>query len=112
MTEKIERANLITNTILALVVGISFALPILIPSFITYLSSGRSEVSSIFSPTHPYSLPTKIMTAIGEVILCTFAIVYIFKCDKKDKINRFLLFVETLTLVTILFEKVIIVLNG
>lgn len=112
VTEKIERANLITNTILALVVGISFALPILLPSFITYLSSGRSEVSSIFSPTHPYSLPTKIMTAIGEVILCTFAIVYIFKCDKKDKINRFLIFVETLTLVTILFEKILIVLNG
>lgn len=112
VTEKDERASLITNTILALVVGISFALPILLPSFITYLSSGRSEVSSIFDPTFVYSMPTKIITAIGEVILCTFAVIYIFKCDKKDKLNRFLLFVEVLTLVTILFDKVLVVLNG
>ena len=49
VSEKEDRASLITKTILALVVGVSFALPILIPSFFSYLSSGRSEVLSITS---------------------------------------------------------------
>ena len=111
VSEKEDRASLITKTILALVVGVSFALPILIPSFFSYLSSGRSEILSITSDLSS-STTSRILSAIAEVILCVIAIIYIFTCDKKDKINKFLIFTQTLTLVTIFIGEVLVVFNG
>lgn len=112
VVDKEKRVELITKTLIALLIAIAFALPVLIPSFISYLGSGRNSDSSILNYDPYYSMSTKILTAIAEVFLCVFAIMFIIKCDKKNKMNKFIISLEILTLSTIIFDEILANFNG
>lgn len=112
VVEKKDRKDLILKVLSCIVASIGFAMPILLPSFVQYLSSGRNAGISFIIAYPFHGTPSKILTSIAEIICCFFAIIFIFKCDKKDRLNKFLIFIEMLTLLTIISDEIIMAFNG
>ena len=112
VVEKKSRKDLIIKVLSCVAISIGLSTPILLPSFVQYLSSGRNAEISFISAYPFHGTPSKILTSTAEIICCVFAIIFIFKCDKKDKLNRFLIFIEMLTLLTIISDEVLMAFNG
>jgi len=111
-TEKHERKDLIIKVISSCLIGIGLSSWLLLPAFIQYSKSSRNIGLSFFNTNSFTGTSTKIAIAITEIISVIFATIFLIRCDKKNKLNRFLIFVSILTLITIIFDEILIMLNG
>lgn len=102
--EKEERKVVTIKTMCALLCAIGIASPVLVPSFVTFLGSGRNSGLSTFTIISENAMPSKIIVEITEMFTFVFSIIYLIKCDKKDKFNTFLLVCEILSFILIVFD--------
>lgn len=111
--KKEDRHFVISRTLIATFWGIVMALPILLPSLITFLNSGRNIGNSINLNTTNYSIiPSLALTTIAEGVTIIFAVSFLIKCDKKEPLNKFLIFSSFLTLLTIFCTEILINFNA
>ncbi len=102
--EKGERKVIVVKTICALLCAIGLAMPLLLPSFVSFLNASRNSGLSNFISINEKALPSKLAVEITEFFPFIFSIIYLLKCDKKDKFNNFLLVCEILTFILIVFD--------
>lgn len=113
LTQKDEKER-ITRTCLAFLLAVAISLPVMVPSFLAYLSSERS--TSIFDnlykdldATHLYKKTSYI---VSDAFFVFLTIVYFIKHGVKRPIDRFLLFSGVLLLAPVFIDECCNLLNG
>lgn len=109
---KEDRKRIILKTVTSILIGIGLSLWLLIPCLIQYLSSSRNIDTTIFQIQTFYGTPTKIQSTIVEFTPLIFSLLYFIKCDKKNKLNIFLISCQSISLLTILSDELVSNLNG
>ena len=112
--DKEKQKRVLTLTVVGLVVAIGFALGLMVPSFLQYLGSSRTTgfFSLFFSkPVFNINTTDKLATVAADGLLLLFALIYIIKCDKKDKLNKFLIFAFVLLLLVAIVDEINLLLN-
>ena len=110
--QKENKKTLIIKTLCSALIGVALNLWLLIPCFIQYLSSSRNIGSSLITSQLFYGTPSKIVTLISNIIVFVFSIIFIIKCDKKNKLNKFIILVQILNLTTIFSDEIVACING
>ncbi len=112
--ESEERQEIITKTCLALLVTVGLALPLLVPSFISYTKSGRNtglfeNVLNELNADHLYKKTTYI---VSDTLFLVLTLVYFIKNGVKRHIDKFLLLSGVLITMPVLIDECCNLLNA
>lgn len=112
--KKQYRRNAITKICLSLILTVALALPIMLPSFMAYICSGRntglfSNLNKKLSADHLYY---KFSYVLCDVVLFILSLFYVAFCDKKQPFNKFLLVAVALVLAPVCIDEICLLLNA
>jgi len=110
--ERQDRKVLFMKLISACFIGIGFTMWLLFPALIQYVSSSRGSNNLIFTEYIFYGTSSRIGVVLTEIISVFFATIFLIKCDKKDKFNKFLIYTSILILLTVIFDEIMYMLNA
>jgi len=111
-TKKEERKSLILKVLCSCLIGIGLSMWLLLPALKQFTYSSRSDSNALFEDNLFTGTSTKIAVIITEFISVIFAVLYLIKCDKKEKFNQFLISVSILTILTAICDEIMLFLNG
>lgn len=105
--EKEKRAKSLTDLFVVLAVSALASLIILFPSIMGVLATDRSSsfIKNLIG-TEDTNILVKIAVIFFDSIIIILNIFYLIKCNKKDKINKFLLFIAIIVYIPIIFDSV------
>lgn len=108
------RRAFITKICFSLVVAVGISLPLILPAFLAYLQSGRNTglFTNLFKdldPTHLYNKFSYILCDAVPFVICLF---YFIGCDKKAKLNKFLLVATGIIFAPVVIDEVCLLLNA
>lgn len=114
VVEKADRKRIATKIILAFVIAVAAAMPILVPGFMAYLNSSRKTdyfywIFEDFKYTHMYSTLTYILC---DVLFVLTSLIFFTRCDKKNKLNVFLIIASVIIFLPAILHRSILLLNG
>lgn len=111
---KDKQKRVLMLTAVGFAVAVLFSLCVLVPSFCQYLNSGRVTQGFfyfVFKGDMFSFTETKLAGVIADGILLLLAVIFIFKCDKQKKLNRFLIFAFIITILPNFFDGINVLLN-
>ncbi len=104
--EKEEKKQLSLKLLLAYVVAALISIIILFPAIMAMLGSTRnaSLLENLLSKGNYNLIQNKITGLFMETAIAVFAVFYLIKCNKKEKINKFYFFAIAVVCVPIIFD--------
>ncbi len=112
--EKQERKRVVTDTVLALVSSVMFALPILLSSLAAFMVSGRRGglFANLFNDLKADPLYYKMSYLFTDGITLFFTAAYFFKSGVKRPIDKFLLVAGGIVLMPVICDECCLLLNA
>lgn len=110
---KQRRKNAIVDVVFSLVASIMFSLPILLPSFVSFMASARKTgiFSNLFNDISADALYQKTSYIATDALVVVFTLLYFAKYGVNRPIDRFLLTAGLITLLPVLCDECCLLLN-
>ncbi len=111
---KHERKEKLTKICLSLILAIAFALPVILPAFMSYINSGRNtglfeNLDNALSANHLYSKLTYILC---DAVFFTVGLYCLLTGIGKDPMNKFLWVATALIFAPVLIDEICLLLNA
>lgn len=112
--DKVDRKVVLTRLIFAFLIAICLTAVLLVPCFLQYLSSGRKTklFRWLFKNNLLSYLPQKLLYFLTNGLFLMGAIAFVITCDKKDRINKFLMYSMLVMMIPIIIDGSNMLLNG
>ena len=112
--KKEYRRDSIAKICLSLILTVAFALPIIVPSFMAYVCSGRntglfSNLSNKLSADHLYH---KFSYVLCDAVLFVLSLFYLVFCDKSKPFNKFVFVATALIMAPVCIDEICLLLNA
>lgn len=106
MLPKPERKSAFLRLFFGYILAVLFSLIILAPSLFAMMDSSRNSnvIANIFSKSDYNKIENKIAGVFLETAVAVFGVVYLARCDKKDKKNIFYFFALAIVFAPIVFD--------
>ncbi len=114
LVERENRKEVLVKSCLGLLAAVGIALPVMVPSFIAYLSSKRSTglFDNLFSNLDSTHLYRKFSYIVSDTLFLFLTLVYFIKNGFKQPIDRFLFITGGLLMMPVLVDECCNLLNG
>lgn len=114
LVERENRKEVLIKSCLGLLAAVGIALPVMVPSFIAYLSSKRSTglFDNLFSDLDSTHLYRKFTYIVSDTLFLFLTLVYFIKNGFKRPIDRFLFITGGLLMMPVLVDECCNLLNG
>ncbi|MCD8373303.1 MAG: YfhO family protein [Clostridia bacterium] len=111
--EKGDRKRYLAKLSLSFVCGVVAALPLMVPAFMSYVSSGRNTglFDSLFDDISAISYGRKFSYILGDTLFLLLAIVYFIKTKFRTKESRFAAVAGAMIMMPVVVDECCILMN-
>lgn len=108
MVKKEDRMEKLSSLFVVFLVTVIASVALIFPSVLAILGTGRSSFFKSLLGTEYIKPMQKLGVVFSDMAILVLAVFYLFKCDKKDKLNKFLIISFIILLMPVLFDATMV----
>lgn len=108
ITKKEERMEKLSSLFVVFLVTVIASITLILPSVLAVLGTGRSSFLKTILGGEYIKPMQKLGVVFSDMAILVLAVFYLFKCNKKDKLNKFFIISFIILLMPVLFDATMV----